>query len=150
MIPRYVTFKTSLSMEKVIKTFELHALLIMDGRAHLILEGEKGSGLTETIHYQNVLKYIYQLPVRKGLVFKVEDYPYSGIYHPKVVPDLEINKDFLEWANKLHTPQQIGSIERGLKFKRFRFAGTRSMRRPPHFESYLSDLKLFETFGNKG
>ena len=60
MIPCYVTFKTSMSIEKVIRTFDfLHALLIMDGRAHLILEGERGSGLTETIHYQNVLKYIY-------------------------------------------------------------------------------------------
>ncbi|MDC0253420.1 hypothetical protein OAK75_00880 [Bacteriovoracales bacterium] len=121
-----------MSIEKVIRTFNfLHALLIMDGRAHLILEGKKGSALTETIHYQNVLKYIHQLPMRKGLVSKVEDYPYSGLFRSEVVPDLEINKDFLDWANRPHTVKQMGSIERGLKFKRFRFAGTRSMRRPP-------------------
>ena len=155
LFPRYVTFKTFLKMDELLDSFDgdvLHAFLLMERRVHLIFEGSlKGSVLMETIHYQHVLMYL--LSKREGLVSKVEDYPYSGLHKNfpfEIRPDLEVNKDFLEWANRLHTVKQMGSIERGLKFRRFRFAGTRSMRRPPHFESYLSDLELFETFGNKG
>ena len=152
LYPRYVTFKTCLSMETLLASFEvdvLHAFLLMEKRVHLICDGPiKGSVLTETIHYQHVLKYIYLLPQRRGLVKKVEDYPYSGLHNfPfEIRPDLEVNKDFLDWANTPHTPKQVGSIERGLRFRKFCFAGNRSIRRPPHFDIYCSDQKLFETF----
>ena len=62
--------------------------LLMEGRLHLVLEGQefrdvfsgrlKGSVLTETLYYQHILKYIYLLPKIKGPVERVEDYPFSG------------------------------------------------------------------------
>lgn len=39
--------------------------------------------ITSDSYYQRVIRYIFQNPLRKGLVKKCEDYKYSTLYHQK-------------------------------------------------------------------
>lgn len=82
-------------------------------------------------YFRNVHKYIYQNPIRAGIVRKVESYPYStlpgliGISHaPLLVNDsLLFESDtidqYLDWLNELPEKAHVEYIRKALRRRKF-------------------------------
>jgi len=85
----------------------------------------KWSLIQKDQYYGNVYRYIYQNPLRAGLVNYFEDYQYSSLYQKKLSPlisrqsiRIENPIDY-EWLNSQPGELVNSSIKRGLK--RFEF-----------------------------
>lgn len=84
----------------------------------------KGCMIRNFTYLNRVYRYIYQNPVRAGMVQKVEDYPYStAIYQknneefalPTVYPLFHSMKEMLDASNETYDDDQLESIKKGLK-----------------------------------
>ena len=86
----------------------------------------KWSLILNEVYFQNVIRYIYQNPLRAKLVKRSENYPFSTLYYNyrnrksgfllKPVWDIEKNLDFL---NQIPNVVNDLSVEKGLKKSHF-------------------------------
>jgi putative transposase len=77
-------------------------------------------------HYYQVYRYIYQNPLRAGLVKRVEDYHFSTLVHRVPFPlhgrlalELASQKAELDWLNERGSVEQEELIRRGLRHYEF-------------------------------
>jgi len=83
----------------------------------------KWSLITNEVYLTNVIRYIFQNPVRAGIVNKCEEYPYSTIFLNKsdlnltfkIRFPLEINQCFYFYINETVKFKKNVSIKKGLR-----------------------------------
>lgn len=101
-------------------------------------------------YYMNVYKYVYQNPLRAGIIDRAEAYPYSTLngilgFQKMIIPIVEdailFNPEFdessLKWINTLADPEDIDQMRRGLKRSTFKLPLIRSSRNESELESRL-------------
>ncbi len=95
--------------------------------------GYKWTLVTHPKYFKNVFKYIYQNPMRAGIVKRCEHYPYSSKYY--IYKDLEIPFSFtpinhletsLDFLNEMYTPHQNQVIRLGLSRTKYNESRLRS------------------------
>lgn len=105
----------------------------------------KWSLIEEQRHYYQVMKYVFLNPNKAGIINDVTMYPYSSLHYQKyelpfpmpIRPNLNtLDQDFLKWVHEEHDEKQRESIGLGLRRSKFRYSGTREMRRPPAFTEF--------------
>lgn len=86
--------------------------LLQNTKNHLFGDRYKWSLITSDPYYYNTLRYIYQNPVRAGIVRKVENYKFSTLYESQNKSNKKLlissriedfkpeNKDLLGWLNQ--------------------------------------------------
>lgn len=77
-------------------------------------------------HYYQVYRYIYQNPIRAGLVTKVQDYPFSTLnkeipfpLHTSVPMSFGGSEGELIWLNEKYDEEDLNLIKLGLKKSQF-------------------------------
>ena len=100
---------------------------VFGGRYHWSL-------VTEKNYYKNVIKYVYQNPLRANLCSNVEDYPYSTLHHvifKSYALELEtfLTDYDLNWLNKAYNKDQRESLQKGKRRKIFRPSKCRRKRK---------------------
>lgn len=93
------------------------------GRTNHVFGGPYKASLIQTeSYYFQVYKYIYQNPVRAGIVKRVEDYIFSSISTDRIPIcspangiAVHVPKDQIEWLNEGLTAEMTESIRRGLR-----------------------------------
>jgi putative transposase len=87
----------------------------------------KWSLITNDIYFKNVFRYIYQNPIRAGVVTNCESYPYSTFhytYYQKIIPFRFQVLEHLEFRNPLlnhlYDSERAGAIRSGLKKSQFK------------------------------
>ena len=98
-------------------------------RINKILGGRYGwTIIAHENHYKNVYRYVYQNPLRAGIVLKCEDYKYSTLRYKinsyrfcvPVEPLLDIEDGLnLSWINSSYENEQVQVIKKSLKKKYF-------------------------------
>ena len=87
--------------------------------------------ITDERYYLNVLKYLYQNPLRANICGRVEHYPYSTLEHHNfkfpIRPYL-LNPD-LSWLNQRYSPEDQNRIKQGFKRPYYRPNYSKSSRR---------------------
>lgn len=94
-------------------------------------------------HFANVLRYIYQNPLRARICTRTEDYPWSSLncktlplFPCEAMSDLVPVADFSDWLNSLAAPETNALIQKGLRrtvfkmprdLKKRRFTGSDSL-----------------------
>jgi putative transposase len=86
----------------------------------------KWSLIRTRAHYYQVYRYIYQNPLRAGLVGRVEDYPFSSLnhrmpflLHGRLAIELASKSAELNWLNERGSFEQEEVIRKGLKHAEF-------------------------------
>lgn len=82
----------SMGMKKMNRDFAKATNLKLGRKGSIFKQRYKAILIDKENYYLNVLKYIYQNPIRIGLVSKAEQYPGSGLYYLKNKKNLEIEK----------------------------------------------------------
>ncbi len=81
----------------------------------------KWSLISNSIHYRQVYRYIYQNPIRAGLVERVEDYPFSTLrpvpfpLHSSLAMSFGGQEGELRWLNQKLTSEDDHLIRLGLR-----------------------------------
>lgn len=77
-------------------------------------------------HYYQVYRYIYQNPIRAGLVVKVQDYPYSTLrkelpfpLHTSIPLTFAGEEGELLWLNEKYENEDLDLIKAGLRKSQF-------------------------------
>ena len=98
----------------------------------------KWSVVADPLYFQKVYRYVYQNPLRAGLVNEVEAYPWSTLsgrlgntLHQIPVYEFEPFKEFLPkcfeeevpWLNEIISDNQLAAIQKGLKKSIFKMKG---------------------------
>lgn len=100
----------------------------------------KWSLITNRFHYEQVMRYVFQNPLKVGLTDRVENYPYSSLHYQysgidcgfpigESIFELQNLFDYpiwhkMEWLNEQYTPEQRETIRKALyhpiaKFRKF-------------------------------
>lgn len=92
----------------------------------------KWSIIYDSFYLQKVVKYIYQNPLRAGLVTKCEEYPFSTLHYKasKKESPIEVEKEIyfaedLDPINESLSLDEVNQIRSGLKKTRFKPNSTR-------------------------
>jgi len=107
---------------------------------HVFANRYYASIIRKESHLMNVIRYLYQNPVRAGIVEKITDYPYSSLgfylgynnYGLKLYPD-SVTKEYWkqtlvgrdEWLKQIqtnYTTVEAGIVKQSLKRRTFRFS----------------------------
>lgn len=97
------------------------------------------------VYLYNCYRYVYQNPLRAGLVERVENYPYSSLHYlingsPFVVPLVDAfgfkDQFALNWLNKTVEEKEISSIRKGLLHCEFKDLKDRTTRKSLTHLSY--------------
>ena len=91
-------------------------------------------------HFFNAYKYVYQNPIRAGLVSRVEDYPFSTLHSLMgksqfLIPVedetfLNDTEGTLKWLNELPTVENSDAVRRALRRREFSYPALKGRR--PH------------------
>lgn len=100
---------------------------VFGGRYHWSL-------VTKDHYYRNVIRYVYQNPIRAELCKRVEDYPYSSLHqviHQATPYEMETFLDCydLNWLNMRYNQEQLESLRKGNKRNIFSPSKSRRTRR---------------------
>lgn len=101
-------------------------------------------------YYLNAYKYVYQNPVRAGLVTRCEDWPYSTlsglvgksrliipVEHDTILFPEQFDWNSLSWLNSPIKSDHLETIRASLKKTVFNLPLSRSTRKPSYLESGL-------------
>ena len=100
-------------------------------------------------HYEHVLRYVYQNPVRSKICRFVEEYPFSTLsYEGKGENILQVSRhifesdlhhklnqksiNFLDWLNEEYDEEHVEAMRRALYRREFKFLPHRLTKKLPH------------------
>ncbi|PIQ59832.1 MAG: hypothetical protein COW00_09375 [Bdellovibrio sp. CG12_big_fil_rev_8_21_14_0_65_39_13] len=98
----------------------------------------KWSIVQQQSYLSNVVKYVYQNPLRAGLCARCEDYNYStyskfgkeSFADMKIQPLLEEGEEFKDWINNQMNSDQLDCMRRGMKRSEFKLRSKGDMKLP--------------------
>lgn len=108
---------------QIFNTCLSHFLRIETNRINRIFgDRYKWSLVTEQRYYQNVVRYVFQNPIRAGLVSLCQEYPFSSLHYqihgkklPFVTPDRFADISFINYVNQRLDDEQNHQLKTSLQ-----------------------------------